>query len=106
MLPWPSSPRTRGLRSPLCTRPTRHAFRAARPGSNWPFARRTAAGTPGNSIPPPYDKIAAMPCVICGGQPVVVSALTGSTIASGYIEENVQPMCGPCNIDKGRKKAA
>lgn len=56
--------------------------------------------------PATYDKIAAMPCVICGGPTGGGVGLDRIDHHLGYIEENVQPMCGPCNIDKGRKKAA
>lgn len=56
--------------------------------------------------PARYDAIAAMPCVTCGGPTGGGVGLDRIDHRLGYVEGNVQPMCGPCNINKGRRKAA
>ncbi len=52
--------------------------------------------------PATYEALVAQPCVTCGGPTGNGVGLDRLNCRGGYTPDNVRPMCGPCNIARGR----
>lgn len=60
-------------------------------------------GIPFDLEPDLYESLVAQPCCRCGGSTGKAVGLDRIDWRTGYVEGNVRPMCGPCNLKRGRK---
>lgn len=58
---------------------------------------------PWNLTPEEFFALAEQPCVFCGGPTGTGIGLDRIDESRGYEPDNVQPCCGPCNIEKKRR---
>ena len=55
--------------------------------------------------PTMYARLVAKPCESCGGPVGGGVGLDRIDHDAGYSVENVRPCCGPCNLQRGRRKS-
>ena len=50
-----------------------------------------------------YEEVASRPCCACGAPTGGGVGLDRIDNRAGYTVDNVRPMCGPCNVGRGKR---